>query len=243
MKNPLPIAIIIAGIIIAGVVVYVNYQKCVPGTCPEAGRPPAVQSQALSSQEAGERVMKYINENILQGRATASLINVLEENGLLYKVTFDIQGNEIETYLTLDGKFFFPEGVNLTEVEKPAQETEQTIGNFSVSSDEVCKENEKPIIYFFGSQGCPHCVWEHPIVEEVAKKFEGYISFHNNMDSEADGEIFQKYSTGGIPTLVLGCKYYRVGSGEAAGKEQEIKDLTSLICELTNNQPADVCQE
>ncbi len=56
-------------------------------------------------------------------------------------------------------------------------------------------------------------------------------------------EVFQKYSTGGIPTLVLGCQYYRVGSGETAGEEQEIKDLTGLICKLTNNQPAEICQE
>jgi len=63
------------------------------------------------------------------------------------------------------------------------------------------------------------------------------------MDSDEDTDVFNKYSTGGIPTLVLGCKYYRVGAGVQSGEEQETKDLTALICKLTGSQPADVCEE
>jgi len=232
MKN-LTIAIIIAGLIIAGAVVYTKYQNCPTQQGPT--------QQALSSQEAGERAINYINENLLQGKATASLIDTIQENGL-YKVKFKVGDQDVETYITLDGKIFFLEGTDLTQVTPPAQETGKAAGNFSISSDEVCQENGKPVIYFFGSTNCPHCAWEHPIVEEVIGKFGDEIVFHNNMDSQQDMDIFRKYSTGGIPTLVLGCKYYRVGSGEAVGKEQEIKDLTSLICQLTNKQPAEICQ-
>jgi len=63
------------------------------------------------------------------------------------------------------------------------------------------------------------------------------------MDSQADMDVFRKYSTGGIPTLVLGCKYYRVGSGERAGEEMESKVLTALICKLTENKLVDICNE
>ena len=117
-----------------------------------------------------------------------------------------------------------------------------TIGNFIVSGDEICTENGKPIIYLFGSTFCPHCTWEHPIIEDVTSKFGGHVSFHDNINNPtADKEIFSKYSPGHIPTIVLGCKYYRVGSGESIGKDQEVKDLTALICNLTNNKPADIC--
>jgi len=63
------------------------------------------------------------------------------------------------------------------------------------------------------------------------------------MDSDEDMDVFSKYSTGGIPTLVFGCKYYRVGAGTQSGEEQETKDLTALICKLTGSQPADVCEQ
>ncbi len=235
-KNLVPIAIIIAGVLIAGSFIYINYQK--GPKAPTGG----TSSEILSAQEAAAKAIDYINKNLLRGKATASLIETLEENGL-YKIKFSVGEQEIESYMTRDGKLFFPEGLDLTKVEPVAVEKSSTVGNFSVGSDEVCKENGKPIIYFFGSKSCPHCQWEHPIVEKVAEKFKEEIAFHNNMDSENDMEIFNKYSTGGIPTLVFGCKYYRVGSGEGGGEEEETKNLTALICKLTGNKPADVCNQ
>lgn len=120
-----------------------------------------------------------------------------------------------------------------------------TIGNFLVTKDEICLEEEKPVIYFFGSASCPHCSWEHPIFERVVNKFGDLVSFHNNMDKPADSEIFEKYidiNQGGIPFLVFGCKYARVGSGEILGEAEEEKILTALICKLTEGEPGKVCE-
>ncbi len=233
-KKLIPVAIIVAGALIAGAVVYVNYLKCQGET----------DQVFLSAQQAADKMLTFVNEAILSGQATASLTEVLEENGL-YKVKFNVEDEEVEWRITKDGKIILPQAVDLESFQQSVKEEAESgvEGGFSVSDDELCLEDGKPIIYFFGSQSCPHCNWEHPIVEEVAKEFEGYIFFHNNMDSEADGEIFQKYSSGGIPTLVLGCKYYRVGSGEGSGEEQEKEDLITLICQLTNNQPQEVCQK
>lgn len=235
MNNKLiPIVIILVALIIGGAVIYVNNSKREsPG---ESG------AEVLPSQEVAERTMNFINENILRGQVTASLVEISEENGL-YKIKFAIEGQEIESYATTDGKLFFPEGIDLSEVQPAAVGTSYTIGNFSVSEDEVCKEGDKPIVYFFGSESCPYCEWEHPIIEGVAEKFGGQIAFHNNMDSQDDMDVFQKYSTGGIPTLVLGCKYYRVGAGQQAGEEGEAENLTALICKLTDGQPAAVCSQ
>ncbi len=230
----IPVAIIIVGILIAGAIYYESGTKC-PGLRGEEG-------EIISSQEAEEKVIGFINQNILRGRGTASSVETVEDNGL-YKVKFAVGEQEIESYLTLDGRLFFPEAINLTEVQPAAVEKEPTIGNFSVNEEEVCLEDGKPIVYFFGSESCPYCQWEHPIVEGVAGKFSEYIAFHNNMDTQDDMDIFQKYSTGGIPTLVFGCKYSRVGAGQQAGEEGETQALTALICKLTDSKPADVCDE
>jgi len=54
--------------------------------------------------------------------------------------------------------------------------------------------------------------------------------------------IFSKYSaTGSIPAIVIGCQYYRIGSGEGAGEDSEKQTLTKLICNLTGNQPESIC--
>jgi len=125
-------------------------------------------------------------------------------------------------------------------------ELASTIGSFSVTKEEICQEDSKPLVYFFGSASCPHCKWEHPIFEEVVDKFEGLIALHNNMDTENDMEVFQRYSQinrNGIPFIVLGCRYVRVGSGETLGEEEETKALTALMCKLTGGEPKEICKE
>ena len=200
---------------------------------------------SLTAEQVEEKIMKYIREEILgeDGPEIFLTAPTTLENGV-YKLNLKIDTSEFASYVTKDGSLLFPEAITLEEISAESDgETEGSIpGNFLVGEDEICMEDNKPIIYFFGSQGCSYCQWEHPIVEEVTNKFSDYISFHNNMDSEEDMDIFSKYSTGGIPTLVLGCKYYRVGAGVQSGEEQETKDLTTLICELTGDQPADVCE-
>ena len=124
------------------------------------------------------------------------------------------------------------------------KELTSTIGNFLVLEEEICNEEGKPIVYFFGSQTCPHCSWEHPIFEEVVAQFGDLVSFHNNMDNNEDTDVFQKYSqinNGAIPFMVLGCRYARVGSGELSGEETEKENLTALICKLTGGQSEKVC--
>ncbi len=199
-----------------------------------------------SQEEVVNSTLAYINEVLLGGQVEAKLVGDIEKEGGLYKIQIDVAGEKILSYITKDGKLFFPEAIEIkTEEERKAEEgakeENSALGDFIKSGKEVCLEDGKPIVYFFGSDGCPHCSWEHPIIKEVVEKFGDVISFHNNMNSGEDRDIFSLYSDGGIPTLVIGCKYYRVGSGERAGEEQEAKDLTSLICDLTNNQPEAVC--
>jgi len=226
------VAIVIAGVLITGSLLYINKTK-------------TPKENILSSQEAAQKAINFINENLIQKGTVASLVDVVQEHGL-YKFRLKVGEQEFVSYVTKDGKILFPEeGIDLEKPVTAQPETQKektpTIGNFFVSKDEVCQEDGKPIVYFFGSTGCPHCAWEHPIIEKVVKSFEGYISFHNNMDANVDMDIFKKYSTGGVPTLIFGCKYYRVGSGEGEGEEIESKNLTALICKLTNNQPSEIC--
>lgn len=232
-KAAIVIAIIIAGILVAGAVVYKDSLKW-PGKI-----------KNIPAQEAADKAINYINNKLLGGQTTVSLVEVSEDKTYnLYKVKFNLANNELVAYTTRDGKLLFPEGYDLTEdIPKPVEEEGQTIGDFTVSKEEICKKDEKPIVYFFGSESCPHCTWEHPILQKVVDKFKENIDFRDNVDSENDMDIFSRYSTGSIPTLILGCKYYRVGSGEQAGEEEETKILTALICKLTDGKPTDVCSQ
>lgn len=230
MSKNIIIIIVIAAAVIVGGVIIANNKKC------------DSLEGVITAQEAAANVIQFVNVKILAGQAEATLKDVSEEDGL-YKIKFNIQDQEAVTYSTKNGKLFFPEWIDLTVPENDSTVKETTIGSFTVNEGDFCNDNGKPIVYFFGSESCSHCQWEHPIIEEVAAKFGDYISFHNNMDTDADNDVFQKYSTGSIPALVLGCRYSRIGSGENVGQEVETQNLTAVICKLTDGQPENVCSE
>ncbi len=205
-------------------------------------------SKELSADEISNKTIEFLNTYLVQPSVTSSFVSI-EDVGSLYRVTTLIENQEVPVYVSGDRKYIFlPRGtIDVAEFEAATtttatQEQPQiTVGSFNVVDIPVCEENGKPIIYFFGSSGCPHCRWEHPIIEEVAEQFDDYISFHNNMDGDEDLDVFYTYSTGGVPTTVLGCKYFRQGSGESLGEDMEKEALTAIICKLTGNQPDDVC--
>lgn len=133
----------------------------------------------------------------------------------------------------------------------PAPNYQKTVGDFLVTEREVCLEAGKPVVYFFGSASCPHCVWEKPVAQKVFNQFKNEISYHENFDSDKDGEVFAKYgdiNPGYVPFLILGCKYARVGAGENLGtteeesKKLEEEALSAILCKLTEGKPAGVCK-
>lgn len=127
----------------------------------------------------------------------------------------------------------------------------RTLGNFLVTDKEVLKEDGKPVVYFFGSSSCPHCTWEKPIVQAVAKQFKEEIVYYENFDDQnKERDVLAKYSdinSGYVPFLILGGKYVRVGAGENLGsneeesKKLEKEALTAIICKLTEGKPKNVC--
>lgn len=194
----------------------------------------------ISADEAGEKAINYINK--LQGQGVASLISASKdkEKGL-YKLELNVNNQAFESYMTLDGNTLFPDAINLKAAaavnQKKVTGGETVDGNFvKLADQEICKENDKPIVYYFGSQNCPHCVWEYPIIQKVTTKFGDKISFHDNMNEIIDKEIFAKYSDGGVPVVVLGCRYYRLGSGEQMGEQKETEVLTNLIQQLIDQK-------
>jgi hypothetical protein len=81
----------------------------------------------------------------------------------------------------------------------------------------------------------------------VTAKFDGLIDAKKTeIDIEQppiEIEIFNHYSPeGSIPVIVIGGKYFRVGSGEFLGEEAEAQVLTALLCKVTNSSIADCSQ-
>ena len=110
-KNLMILAIGIVGIL---VIASVSYTNGFFGNNPNQNQ--SQNENILSSDEISEKVINFINENVLQGQATASLIEISEESDL-YKIKIKIGEEEFDSYVTTDGKLLFPQVIDMEEKE------------------------------------------------------------------------------------------------------------------------------
>jgi len=133
--NLIPLAIVVVGVLIAGVILHINQQKKSEGLT------------ILPPQKIGEKAIKYINENLITEGKTASLSTISEENGL-YKIVIKIGDQEFPSYVTRDGKFLFPqEPINL---DKKIEKKE------SSNSVQEIPKRDKPDVKLFVMSYCPY---------------------------------------------------------------------------------------
>ena len=112
-------------------------------------------SPILSSKKAGEKVIKFIKENLPAG-IKASLVSIGEESGL-YKVKLKVQDQEYISYVTKDGRLFFPqEPVNLEALNKKHVENQ-------------LPKREKPDVKLFVMSYCPFGLQTQKMFLEVYK--------------------------------------------------------------------------
>ncbi len=195
---------------------------------------PPVAVVTMEPKKAAEKAVNYINQYIVPEGQNAKITNVFAEKVAFYKFLLSVGEQEYTSYVSVDGKKLVTGNeYNLDENPNKIDGKEFvkiSNGYYEIKGAEICKENGKPIVYFFGSKSCPHCDWQSPIVNEVVKGFEGKISYHENIDNTKELDILSKYSPqGSIPTTIIGCKYFKVGSGENIGEEKEKQAITDLI--------------
>ncbi|MDK2949032.1 MAG: hypothetical protein PWQ56_197 [Patescibacteria group bacterium] len=210
-----------------------------------------------SSQKIGEDTINYINQNLL-GDGTVATLEGVEKSEIIkgmYDVELGIQGQTFKSVVSGDGRYLFVDGpIDMSEglsgeadqedlPEMQQKESTEVEGGFKeITELDVCMENDKPIVYFFGSESCPHCAWEKPLITNVIAQFGETIDYRVRYDGSEDVDVLLKYGEGAVPTIIAGCKYYRIGSGESLGEEAEKEALTKVICRATGGVPASVCE-
>ncbi|KKT35058.1 MAG: Thioredoxin [Candidatus Collierbacteria bacterium GW2011_GWF2_44_15] len=68
--------------------------------------------------------------------------------------------------------------------------------------DELVLKNEKPVLVDFYADWCGPCRMVSPIIEELAKQYEGKILV-GKVDVDANPQVAGKYGVMSIPTVVL----------------------------------------
>ena len=126
-------------------------------------------ASVLTLSEAEQKALDYVNNNLLQPPFLAEL-GSSEDTGELYKVTLAVAGRNVDSYITKDGRLFFPQGFDTTvdlesQIETPEVTEEELGGEAEVVLDEVSVPEEVLII---DEEAAPEEeVVEEPVVEEA----------------------------------------------------------------------------
>jgi len=151
-KNLIPVSIIVAGLLIAGAFLYLNQ-----GKVKEPGE------ENLSPQQAAEKAINYINQNLLTEGNTASLINVSEER-IVYRIHLKIGETEYDSYISKDGKFLFPEGYEI-ETESSEKEEKSSDDKLEVLAKCLSEKGAK----FYGASWCGWCKKQKELFGEAVQ--------------------------------------------------------------------------
>jgi len=174
-KNIVLIGAVVTGVIIAGVLIF---------TGNNAGDFNFLGVFGESNEKIAQKAVDYINDNGLAG-SQASLVSASEESGIV-KIKIKIGTNEFDSYVTKDGKYLFPQAIEISGADEtddssgqPANGQSQDSGekNFSVTeSDHIRGDvNAQITLVEFSDFECPFCQKLFPTIEEILTDYEGDV--------------------------------------------------------------------
>ena len=103
-----------------------------------------------SQDQVTKDTLDFVNKALLQGASAAELKSVSENAGL-YNMKLVVNGKEIDSYVTKDGKLFFPQAINVEEVSALA-----TTGAEPEAPAQAAVKSDKPKVDLYVMSFCPY---------------------------------------------------------------------------------------
>ncbi|MEI6529233.1 MAG: hypothetical protein WCN88_02390 [Candidatus Falkowbacteria bacterium] len=184
--------------------------------------------KTISTDLAKKTAEDFINNFLMQSGSKATIKNITTEYGL-YKLSVDITSDVVDSYMTKDGKLFFPQALNVAEV------TAAKAGTAAAGSDTaaaatpsatVTKKSDKPVIELFVMSYCPYGT-------QIEK---GILPVLSTLGSKINFQLkFCSYAMHGEKELTENLLQYCIQ------KEQPAKLNTYLTCFLADSSQSATC--
>lgn len=144
------------------------------------------QPRNLSADQAKAKAEKFVNDFLMQSGTKATVKEVTEEYGL-YKLKVDIVSDVVESYISKDGKLFFPQALDIDQI--AASKNAATGSNNSNTaatgsqSGTVTTKKDKPSVELFVMSYCPYGTQIEkgilPVLSTLGKKIDFQLKFVN----------------------------------------------------------------
>ncbi len=111
--------------------------------------------KTISTDVAKAKAEDFVNKFLMSGGSKATIKDITTEYGL-YKLSVDITSSVVESYMTKDGKLFFPQALNIDEVSAAKTGSDTTGAETAQPSATVTKKSDKPVVELFVMSYCPY---------------------------------------------------------------------------------------
>lgn len=136
-------------------------------------------SSWLSVKDIETKSTDFVNSELLQGQGSAT-VKVLAKEGNLYKLEVTYNGQKIESFVTIDGKRFFPQSIEMIK-NNVADNTENTKANSDSVVSTVEQKSDKPVVELFVMSHCPYGLQMEkgilPVVKTLGDKIDFKVKF------------------------------------------------------------------
>lgn len=142
--------------------------------------------KTLSLEEAKVKAVDFINKNLMQPGTTVSIKEASEEDGM-YKLAINMSnGQEVTSYITKDGKKFFPQAMDIEEVESKNQNTDKPDDQPQAAAN--APKTDKPKVELFVMSFCPFGVIAEdamsPVVDLLGDKADVNIRYIASIEGD-----------------------------------------------------------
>jgi hypothetical protein len=122
-----------------------------------------------STDEIAKKAIDYINDNGLSS-TPASLVSASDESGLI-KMKIKIAENEFDSYVSKDGKFLFPQAIEMivSETDTGSEDNQNASGEGPTTVDEIQK-TDNPMLDAYVVSRCPFGLQMQRMMAEAVKE-------------------------------------------------------------------------
>ncbi len=133
-------------------------------------------AKAINPEEAKTKTENFINETLMVEGQSATINSITKEDEF-YKMAVDIgQGRVVNSYLSLDGKLFFPQALEVTSKDDAVNDNSANTNSEPVIPENITKA-ETPKVELFTMSHCPFGTQMEKGILPVANLLEDKIDF------------------------------------------------------------------
>ena len=164
------------------------------------------EKELLDIEKMTSKVEEFINKNLISNSNDKITIKESSEESGLYKIVITTStGQDVETYITKDGKLFFDRTINIEEITK-----EHEAANNETPPDQEVTKSDKPVVELFVMSHCPYGTQIEkgilPVLETLGDKIDFELKFCDyamHKEKELDEQLRQYCINSEEPTKFI----------------------------------------